>query len=152
MELVYTLNQWRLVLNKGICEEEPFVGKHTTVADGKLLIEGRDFYIRPTAEECRALTEKLLKSIDEQIVRGFHPWQFTGCVEIDDRTVLYATTRQDGRSYILELKTYGKGLPYWKHEIFCLHRIAASKKDISVRIKCLFSLMSHICKKNCAVS
>lgn len=61
------------------------------------LTEGVEFCIVPTNDELGMLAKKIMEGIDRNVVRGFHPWQFTGSAILDDNTLLTATTRQDSK-------------------------------------------------------
>ena len=75
---VFTLKEWYNALSNQKIQEE-------------------NYAIRPTEEELLDIASILLLRIDQSKIRGFHHWQFSGSLPIDDNTLLVATTRLDNK-------------------------------------------------------
>ncbi|MBQ3011760.1 MAG: hypothetical protein IJA20_02255 [Methanocorpusculum sp.] len=69
-----------------------------------------------TASEINGFCEAILRSIDREKVRGFHPWQFSGSVALDDTTLIVATTKQ-WRGYVVEMRFFTDEPPRYRHRI-----------------------------------
>lgn len=155
-KMTFTMTDWKNIpdADKGVltCKEvadagfpEGYIGRHTLpMADReKRLIEGVDFSIMPTFKELDDIRAAIMKGIDQEKVRGYHPWQFSGSYVVDDQTLVVATTREV-QGYEVEIRTFEKNrdIPRWHTQITNVKRISPSVKDMPIRIKCLFSIMA----------
>lgn len=69
-----------------------------------------------TTSEINRFCEAILSSIDREKVRGFHPWQFSGSVALDDTTLIVATTKQ-WRGYVVEMRFFTDEPPRYRYRI-----------------------------------
>ena len=69
-----------------------------------------------TPQEIQSLADEMLRNIDREKVRGFHPWQFSGSAALSDTTLLVATTKQ-WRGYIVELRHFTDEPPRYRHQL-----------------------------------
>lgn len=87
-----------------------------------------------TTSEINGFCEAILRSIDREKVRGFHPWQFSGSVALDDTTLIVATTKQL-RGYVVEMRFFTDEPPRYRHRLadrtFRLSTRSNSKEELS---------------------
>ena len=95
-----------------------------------------------TASEISGFCEAIISSIDREKVRGFHPWQFSGSVALDDTTLIVATTKQ-WRGYVVEMRFFTDEAPRYRHRIddltLRLSTNSYSKEALSDAIQCLLA-------------